>query len=585
MSYRGEDLDLRTTQTWSTASEKGAANEPPLGANGQRIIQRGDPILVDDTLLACSNHAYDIALAHRAGEVRIEHLIYALTRIDAAVDALEIRGVRVASLRREVATVVASEIPVGLPNGKGSPRRAEEFAEILWLASANAAKRNMPATVDDVLNVLFDQRSEFPASALLIRNLSRVTVDPMPAATRYYAEPRYAAPVFERYARPLAEPARYIVEPPQYRPEYAPAPAATQTDAIQNSRIEALEQMVRQLGTDLANERQTVANLLRDLSRETQAQRDDQGRMHTGVLDRMQTLEQAVSIAGAGGAPETFVQHLKAAEASLENKLREITATWQALSARLQNLEAAVRETGGVSVQQIKDAVDLQSIATRLDFIEEAVMNRESNEANKLADRLTAIEENISHLVTASTGHFETLISSAGSSEASTSVGESFATLTQSLDNLTDESSKSTAGMAERLTAIEAAIAAEIETTAAKHQAYTHDLTEMHEVLLKINQNQHTLAGSIDQWRSDAAGDVAALTNKLNASVVPGEMLNAFAGRMDVMNRMMVERYHRRHRFWYWLFGTDDWLGASWSSQVAAVNAEVEGNKEPQEQT
>jgi len=37
---------------------------------------------------------------------------------------------------------------------------------------------------------------------------------------------------------------------------------------------------------------------------------------------------------------------------------------------------------------------------------------------------------------------------------------------------------------------------------------------------------------------------------------------------------MMIERYHRRNRFWYWLFGTDDWIGTSWPSQAEAIEAE-----------
>jgi hypothetical protein len=36
---------------------------------------------------------------------------------------------------------------------------------------------------------------------------------------------------------------------------------------------------------------------------------------------------------------------------------------------------------------------------------------------------------------------------------------------------------------------------------------------------------------------------------------------------MDTMNRFVVARYQRRHGFWYWLFGTDDWMGASWPAK------------------
>ena len=96
--------------------------------------------------------------------------------------------------------------------------------------------------------------------------------------------------------------------------------------------------------------------------------------------------------------------------------------------------------------------------------------------------------------------------------------------------------------------------------------------------MLKLNQNQHTLAGSMDQWRTDSAADVANILNRLTSidrdNALPVETLNGLNAHMDTMNRLIIERYHRRNRFRYWLFGTDDWIGASWPSQKAAIEAE-----------
>jgi hypothetical protein len=96
--------------------------------------------------------------------------------------------------------------------------------------------------------------------------------------------------------------------------------------------------------------------------------------------------------------------------------------------------------------------------------------------------------------------------------------------------------------------------------------------------LLKLNQNQHTLAGSMDQWRTDSAADVANILNRLTSidrdNALPVETLNGLNAHMETMNRLIIERYHRRNRFRYWLFGTDDWIGASWPSQKAAIEAE-----------
>ncbi len=564
MVYRGEDLDLRTPQT------AGAPATEAAGEGGVRGGYRNGPILVDDVVLACSNHAYDIALAHRAGEVRVEHLIYALTRIDTAIEALEARGVRLSSLRRDAAALVASEIPVGLPNGKGSPRRSDDFAEVLRLASANAGRRNSPATVDDVLNVLIDQRPDITGAFLLNRNVGRGSlrepIEPLPPLTRYAQEPRYVRV-------PYDAPRYYMEAPRGYRPEFA----GSATDAVQNTRIEALEQMVRSLGNDLAGERQVLSGLLKELSRETQAQRDDQGRMHTGLFDRMQTIEQAVSQMRAISVPDALVQQLQNIEAGLELRLQEMSQSWAVLSTRLQELEAAVRDgavTGGL---------DLRPITHRLDVIEEAVLSRDNGGASgELVDRLAALEGEITKALAAnvaSANRVEALVMGLERNEDGTAISftGSGGGILQYLEDSTNSLNKVGSDVAERLSAVERALAAEIETAAVKHQAYAHDLSEVHEALMKLNQNQHTLAGSIDQWRTDAAGDVAMISNRLNQldrdSGRSGE-LSALSARVDSISKATVERYHRRNRFWYWLFGTDDWIGASWPSQTAAVEAE-----------
>ncbi|MEZ5899860.1 MAG: Clp protease [Hyphomicrobiaceae bacterium] len=585
MTYRGEDLDLRTPQTLGTGD---------VGAMGAR----SGPIWVDDTVLACSNHAFDIALAHRAGEVRLEHLLNALTRIEAAAEALEARGVRVAALRRESATIIASEIPVGLPNGKGTPRRSDELAEVLRLAAANAARRNAPASIEDLLFVLFDQRNDLPGLSLLSRHTVRTireAPEPLPPATRYVTEPRYVtAPKQTDMQRMSSEPAR------SYRVDLTGTP----TDSIQNSRLDALEQMVRALSSDISSERQIMSGLLKDLSKETQAQRSDQGRLQTTLVDRLGTLEQAVN---QGQAPhsEALQEQLLILETALEQKLDGIARSWATLSERLQAIESAVRERplGGAVPADLMDrlraVVDLKPIANRLDIIEEAVLSGGAGKGgeegvSRLEERLRSLEAEVARAVNANSGGLSRLESLLGNFEhqrgeminalmqpvverVSAVVGSAQAQQASLSDLLTK--------VAERMGAVERALAAEIETAATKHEAYARDLGEVHEALMKLNQNQHTLAGSIDQWRTDAAGDLSVISNRLTNldrdNERPIETLNALSAHMDTMNKMMIERYHRRNRFWYWLFGTDDWIGASWASQAAALEAERQKFKSP----
>jgi hypothetical protein len=633
MGYRGDDLDLRTPQTWSASpADLASTSEPVAYKNGQRAASRSGPIWVDDTVLACANHAFDVALAHRAGEVRLEHFLHALTRIDAAAEALEARGVRVAALRRESATIIASEIPVGLPNSKAAPRRSEDFAETLRTAAASASRRNGPATIEDVLNVLFDQRADLPGIGLLARHTMRApvreTLEQFPPLSRYAEPPRYVQAPVERYVRVAApesvraepvrteyvrvavpdpvrtepvkqESVRYVTETPRtVRSEFA----GTTTDTIQNTRIEALEQMVRALSNDLASERQVVSGMLKELSLDTQAQRDDQGRLHTGLYDRMQTLEQIMTEPRANASTDGLADQILNLEVSLEQRLNELNQNWSGLTTRLQGIETSVRQQpAGLdagAVTQIADriarSIDLKPVVSRLGSIENSLSSRDSGQAEDIADRLKSLEGEIAKALsanTASTSRMESLISGFERQKPDMSglagpIVERVSALTSAYQGHTAATNDATAKIVERLSAVERALAGEIETSAAKHQAYAQDLGEVHDALMKLNQNQHTLAGSIDQWRTDAAGDVAMISTRLGNldrdNERPIETLNALTTHMDTMNKMMIERYHRRNRFWYWLFGTDDWIGKSWPSQAEAIEAERLRLKVPQ---
>lgn len=591
MVYRGEDLDLRTPQPSNAAPAEAAAD-----ARG--AIRNAGPIWVDDTLLAVSNFAYDVALAHRAAEVRLEHLLHALTRIEVSAEALEARGVRVAALRRDTATFIASEIPVGLPNGKGSPRRSEEFADVLRLAAANASRRNAPAGIEDLLYVLFE-RSDLPGLALL----SRATVRTYVSETRYVAPPQ-PLPKPEAYRYVPAEPARAFRD-------YT----ATPTDNIQNSRLDALEQMVRALSGDLSNERQIVSGLLKDLSLQTQEHRTDQSRLQSNIADRMNTLEQTLSQTRGGGLIDSGIEQLSdrlaSFEATLEPRLNEVARsgsvaadrlaaienginqrlndlarTWSTLSERLTVIEKGVRERPEPS------PVDLSHISNRLDIIEEALLaadpRKNDDGLRQLHERFNSFENEVRQAVvsgtTAGTGRLETLISGferqrgEALSAMVQPVVERVSAVVGSSQAQQAAAAEALSKVVERLNGVERALTAEIETAAAKHQAYTQDLGEVHEALMKLNQNQHTLAGSIDQWRTDAAGDLSVISNRLtnldNDNERPIETLKALSVHVDALNKMMLERYHRRNRFRYWLFGTDDWIGASWPSQAVALEAE-----------
>ncbi len=557
MAYHGEDLDLRTQQTWTPADVTISGDTSQ--ANGKRAYLQAGPVLVDDTVLASFNQAYDIASAHRAGEVRIEHLLNAMTRVDPAAAALEAHGIRVVALKRETATIIAGDIPAVSSPGAVSPRRSDELAELLRLASSAAARRNAAIGIDDLLHVLLDQRSDFAQLELLLRFSSRFSPMPesLPPLTR--ADNRYPA-------SSLRYPADYAR--PSYRNDYLGMPA----DALQNSRIDALEQMVRALSHELSNERHMVAGLIRDLSRETLSHQDDQVRGHAVLIERIGALEATLRDGGGGSAHSLpLVGKLEDIETALQLRLQEMSQSLAVLSTRLQELEASIASRPAADA-----IIDLKPIADRLDLIEEAVLGPGHRGLGELADRMSKLEDAIGGVLVRA--------SDAGNPEASPGGLEKIDGLSNKLDTHNGALTELAIALVERMNAVERAVEAEIETAAAKHQAYTQDLTEVHEALLKVNDNQHTLAGSMDQWRTESAADVATILSRIETidrdAALPAETIATLSNHMEATNRFIIERYHRRHRFLHWLFGTDDWIGASWPSAKIQIESEERRLKE-----
>ncbi len=611
MTYRGEDLDLRTPRTWSaTPADLAGWSQVENGLNGPRTrgayaAGRTGPIWVDETVLACVNHAFDVALAHRSSEVRLEHLLHALTRIDAAAEALEARGVRVAALRRESATVIASEIPIGLTNGKGMPRRSEELEHVLRASAGLGARRGVPAGIEELLHLILEVEPDLPGLALLSR------ISPRPAAV--VQEPLYTRPVYvpepPRYQEaPRPAPVYYQEPAPQPMPSPAPRPqrnefGGTATDNIQNSRLDALEQMMRALSSDLSNERKVFTMTLQDMQRDLAGQRDDASRMGGGLQsalsDRFQNLELAVANARSGPALDTVPL------------LDRIATLEQAVAAGLDRLNEAVRTLERRPPADVN--VDFSPITNRLDIIEEALLSKDSGVADDVVARLRRLEDGLGVERTRATEAVAGLGQAMArqKSEIALSVLQpimealerqkgdavNFQPLLQRVDQLqtTIETRQAEAGqglrlLSERIAGAERLIADYATKTAESQSANTSELVEVHDALMKLNSNQHTLAGSIDQWRAEGKQTVAGLTSQIDGfgqrfsnmeSEVarPMAMLETLTVSVDKMHKVTVEKYHRRNRFWYWLFGTDDWVAASWPSQAARVTEELRAVK------
>lgn len=423
MAYRGEDLDLRTPQGWGPAGRDAPPGNEPNWWTRSTVYKggRADPIWIDDTVMACCNHAFDLAVAHRALEVRLEHFINAMTLNDQIAKVLEARGIGVASLRRESGSIIAAEIPAGPAGGKAQPKRSEALEEMLRLAADHAYPRRTPVTVDDVLHVLIDMKRDLPGIQLLQRHAApwsarngseqrpELRLEPLPhlAPRPYTPEPRYASQAAHDY---FTQPAAVPYQPPQYR---EPAPAQTRgmreretasasIDTVQNTRIEALERAVRDLGVDLVEDRKSLQSVVGDLQRQSAVQSDDTQRFRGNLTDRLNSLEDTFhrTRSDSGTVPNAVFERMAGVERTVEgriagiervldNRIAELGHGWNVVSERLQSIEQGI-------LRPIEQGIT-PALAARLEAVSglERKLDGLERTFSLILDRLTGLERQL----------------------------------------------------------------------------------------------------------------------------------------------------------------------------------------------
>ncbi len=635
MAYRGEDLDLRLPQARGSRDSyipsefglNGTRPRAPLG-NG-----RTEPVVVDDTVMACCNHAYDIAQAHGASEVRLEHLVHALTRVEAAAEILEERGIREAHLRRESAAVIASEIPVGLAHSQSAPRASAEFEDVLRRASDQASGGSRVASVHDLLWVLLNYNREIPAIALLLRHAagwqSWDWPNRAPARDSVRDDPRRARPserpierVVER--RPVrAAPAPAYVQPQTYAPseprERAPQPINVNTDAIQ-SRLDQMEQSFRSLQNEMASDRRALTDLIRDLQRDVQNNGLIAGGADGGaMIEQLRAVEANVEdrltdLARTAGA---LTDRLHGLEKSVSGSLQEGSRNWLTVGDRLKSLDKVVasNSTSGLAdlvTEQLVSVTEQVRLATqRLEALERSMETRQGEGQRTLsgvAERLRGLDEKLD---------LQRREQQAANPAAMQSfIGERMQALKGQMDqgrlDLTSGFAQVVEPLAQRLQAMEAAAERQHSEGGQAWQTIVQRLTgsepvlrgldqrvatfdgllkaqvegnksnldEVHDALVKLGTNQQTLAGNLEQWRLESGGDLGIISNRLEllerGSAQPLEMLGQMQSDMQALQQVALADYdHNRRGFKNWLFGTDDIFANSWFDETSALRARL----------
>ena len=554
MGYRGDDLDLRTPERWG-------------GKDSTRDLVRvaGEPYYVDDTVLACCNHAFDLALAHRATEVRIEHLLNALTRTDAATSILERRGVGVALLRRESATAIAADSTFATSSAtmRVNPRRSAELEDVLRIAAERAYPRRGAINVEDVLVAMFEMNRDHAGIAMLRRHASGWTARDLAAETMtttasYQSRPTQSYPAQTYFAN---EPRASLPPVPQVPNSVF---GGTTTDAMQNNRIDQLERMIRDLSLEQSNERKTFATLINELQRETITQRDDTGRFRGNLNDRLQSLEHMVSTVRSEplSIPVGLMDRLQSVD-GLERKLEDIGRAFSAVLDRLNGLDRTIsaRAPAGpvtVNMQPVLDRlaslersvasrptplVDMEPLHDRMTAFERALAGRQPASAIDMAplhDRLTAIERVIASRPTLDLTAVNEQMAGIERAVARTSTPQPV-DLTPVLERLTvieqrsSEAGRLSTGVGERLGQFERTMAASLQSSSG---GITTDLSDrlktIEDALLSHQVEVGQLTSSITDELQGLARDVrgnSGMGDRIQSLV--GDRLQSFSSTFD----------------------------------------------------
>ncbi|HRN84677.1 MAG TPA: hypothetical protein PK857_07635, partial [Hyphomicrobium sp.] len=336
--------------------------------------------------------------------------------------------------------------------------------------------------------------------------------------------------------------------------------------------------------------------VLQDLQRELMAQREDTTARQGGLTqekiqavfgDRLQSLEQA------------FLSSRTPANGEYQERIQERLSTIErTLTAEIVQTRTAIEALAN------RPGPDLAPLAQRIAVIEDAVLSRETDHRLKALE--VAVEEERERAKAADEAlldalarqpdiDLEALIERIEASRSATAedlaqARERISALESALGEHATRSETADGQTAEDLGAVSDGLGAVRETLALEFvntqesvgkltETFSNELSELHIGLAKVNGNQHTIATALDAQAQDAANAFGILATRIDslekATAKPVEMLDALSGTVERMHRVTVERYYRRNRFWYWLFGTDDWLAASWPSQSARIAEEL----------
>jgi Clp amino terminal domain, pathogenicity island component len=531
MHYKGEDLDLRVPYTRGGRDRLASDREPAGRWPRLASTSLADvPMWVDEVVLQCCNYAFEVAAAHHAGEVGLEHLLHALTRVDAAARVLELRGVREAQLRRESGSLLATEIAPVAGGEAAPPRRSLDLEEVLRRAVERAQRRGYAAGIDDLLWSLL----HFPAESAAIALLRRMTPD-------------WQRSDWTRQAASMTSDPRLM--------EQARSAFPIQRD-IPPARLADLEDAIHHVHVELTSERRAFLDLIRDLHRDVLSQRGDQASFRGDMVSRLDAIERALEVRSESPRSPVVAERMQALEKAVHAGLGEGARNWAALgqkmqafdrlaeqletigrdlgkraddgsplSERLEGLERAMRSGFGESVRLATqmgtrlEAVDtatnqqkasgeeaLLMLDERLANLERLIAERQPQAGNGLA---TQILERITGLEARFANQFQPMADQVVKLTAP--IGDRVSGLEQQITKRSEETLALLRETSRHLLEREKALSVAGENAEAELQARDREVRELHDAIVRLAENQHTLASAVSDWRHEVQSDLGTI--------------------------------------------------------------------------
>jgi flagellar biosynthesis chaperone FliJ len=502
MSSKNDDISARTAPGRYDLPGGGyeiieteSIGSPAPQSISRRVLMAYRPAYLseDETVLACCHHAHEVAKAHGAREVMLEHLIHALVRVPESAQVLSDRGINVESLKRESAAVISSEIPVDHTTMIAQLRASKDFNTVMHLAAAAASRRDERSLgARDLLEALL----RFDPKSRVVRMIRRHAIEgEIDEPVDPLAEVKV---LMERYAGEQRD-LRLAVN------ELRNAQSGQTSNAIAgvDDRLRGLERSLAQLiagGADRfdANDR------FKDFHDTLSAHRNDT----RAVADRIQAIERLLNAGSGTGATSALQSMIGDRFLSMQKSLE---ATAQRLEKLEASLDAKLAAAGGAGTLP----AGLDQVPDRLQGLERQI----SAQRTDLQTWQAAVGEDIKAIE-----EMFDLIPADGGSRPALADGQVQA-LQQAIETHRAETQKVAATVQDRHTSFERMLDAKLaaisgpngvnERLAGVKGSLDTELEQIRKAMQALGNAQATLSGAIDEWRQNNSGDLSIISNRL----------------------------------------------------------------------